>query len=307
MRQFLLIPLFLFAEGRVFAGEDGFNFLTTRTNPRATGLGETIRFHDWLSFDQNPSAAGHATGREVSFAYFNHLLDVQTTTASGVWPMTTSVLAGGVVGGNIAYTSYGDFEGYDDNGNATTTYSASDFSLSAFYARPYQEKWHWGAAMKFAHSAIGSYSASAIAVDAGVQVDLARWGVTVGGGLTNLGFALDAYDKVEESLPLGMHVAAEKRFEHVSVQGSWMDFHRSGSFSDRLKRLALGVEYRPLDGIALRAGYSHATRQALSLPNGGTAGLSGGVGLQYKRYTFDYALTTWRVGTLHRVSMSAQL
>jgi hypothetical protein len=305
MRQFLFrLCIYVAVVPCVQAG-DGFTFLTMRTNPRATGLGETIRFTDWLSVDQNPSAASHAAGRGLSFAYFNHLLDVQTTSASGVWPMTQTFLAGGVVGGNLVYTSYGDFDGFDDNGNATSTYSASDVSLSAFYARPYGERWRWGTALKFAHSSIGDYSASGLAIDVGVQYE--KPALTIGGGLTNVGFALDAFDKDRESLPLGIHVAAEKRWTKVSIHASWFDFHRSGSFTDRIQRLAAGAEYKPIEELALRVGYNHATRQELSLTSGGTAGLSGGVGFKYKRYVFDYAVTTWRVGTLHRFSITTQL
>lgn len=307
MRHFLFSLFLSAAAVPALVAGDGFAFLTTRTNPRATGLGETIRFGDWLSSDQNPSAASHAVQRAVSFAYFNHLLDVQTTSASGVWPMTQTILAGGVVGGHLAYTSYGDFDGFDDNGNATSSYSASDVSLSTFYARPYGDRWRWGTALKFAHSAIGDYSASALAIDAGVQYDVERLALTVGGGLTNVGFALDAFDEVKESLPLGMHVAAEKRWTRITLHAAWFDFNRSGSFSDRIKRVAAGAEYQPVDALALRLGYNHATRQALSLPSGGAAGLSGGFGVHYKRYIFDYALTTWRVGSLHRFSITAQL
>lgn len=284
------------------AGDNGFSFLKLRMHPHSAATGGTLSFTDWRGFSRAPSVVNAAEHREVFLSYTHELLDVSSTDAALVWPTTQ-----GVWGGSLTYVSYGTFDGYDESGNQTITFAASDFSASAFYGRTVREKWKLGGAIKFIHSSIASYGSSALAIDGGVLAEWERFGIQLGGGVSNLGFAIDPFDRKRESLPLGLHLDGQKAWGAVSLQARWYDFHRSGSLADRLIRGAIGMEYRPIESLVLRGGYDHGQRETLSLPSGGAAGLAGGIGFRYGKYTFDYSWNTWRIGAIHRMAVSVRL
>lgn len=293
----------------LYAGEKGFQFLRVSVTARGAALGEayTSQFGDVTTYLYNPANVALLTQRQAAVGYMNHVMDI----GSGYIAYAQPTAKYGVLGGGIMYFNYGDFQGYDANGNETSKFYASDFSLNVFHADRLRDNLFYGANVKFIHSSIEDYNSSAVAIDVGMIYEYKPLLATVGMSIQNLGFATDAFDTKKETLPLSLQIGASKKLEKapIVVSVNWSDLNLAGSLGDRIKRFAIGTEFNPKENLFLRAGYNHQRRTELDLSSDKTldrlAGFSAGLGFTYQRYRFDYAFASWGIGVLNRFSISA--
>lgn len=294
---------------RLSAGEKGFQFLRVGVTPRGAALGEayTSQFGDVTTYLYNPANVAMLTQRQAAVGYMNHVMDI----GSGYIAYAQPTAKYGVLGGGILYFNYGDFQGYDANGNATSKFYASDFSLNVFHADQVRENLYYGANVKFIHSSIEDYNSSALAMDVGMIYEYKPLLASIGMTIQNLGFTTDAYVKKKETLPLSLQIGATKKLEKapIAVSFNWSDLNLAGSFGERIKRFAIGTEFNPKENLFIRAGYNHQRRTELDLSSDKTldrlAGFTAGIGFTYQRYRFDYAFASWGIGVLNRFSISA--
>ncbi len=169
-------------------------------------------------------------------------------------------------------------------------FEARDFGvgLSAGYRATSQVS--LGATARWLSQKVYVYEASAPAFDVGLSWQAART-LTLAACMNNLGPALDWGQGASAPLPLTMRAGlAWQPRTQLSVYGDvW-------SVRERSVRVASGVEWRPVDFLALRAGGVAGQDEQL---------LSGGTGLTWRGLGFDYAIVprSAGLGTVHRFAL----
>jgi len=169
------------------------------------------------------------------------------TSLYGVYPLEDYT-----VGGGLAYLGYGDFTSYRDQSlTDKTEFSAYDLLLTGSVSRKIHENLTAGANLKLYNSKIENYSSTAVGVDLTVAYKMLDETMTLGGGLYNAGYQLDAYNETRENLPLSVKAGLANRFKklplELSVQYNYSIYGQSG--------YAAGLEFRPKPNLNLRAGY----------------------------------------------------
>ena len=147
-----------------------------------------------------------------------------------------------------------------------------------------------GATARWLSQKVYVYEASTPAFDFGVSWQAAR-ALTVAACMNNVGGSLDWGSGADAQLPLTMRAGlAWQPRTQLSVYGDvW-------SVRERSVRVASGVEWRPVDFLALRGGCVAGQDEQL---------LSGGTGLLWRGIGFDYAIVprTAGLGTVHRFAL----
>lgn len=169
-------------------------------------------------------------------------------------------------------------------------FEARDFGvgLSAGYRATSQVS--VGATARWLSQKVYVYEASTLAFDFGASWQAART-LTVAGCMNNVGRSLDWGSGADAQLPLTLRagVAWQPRTQ-LSIYGDvW-------SVRERSLRVASGVEWRPVEFLALRGGCVAGQDEQL---------LSGGTGLFWRGVGFDYAMVprSAGLGTVHRFAL----
>jgi hypothetical protein len=310
LRVKFVILIFILSSPRLYSGDPGFQFLRVGVTARGTALGDayTSQFGDVNTFMYNPASVSQLGARQMAASYTNHLLDI----GSGFIAYAQPVKNYGVFGAGIIYFGYGDFQGYDVNGNETKKFAASDFALNVFYAHTYR-KIHYGANVKFIESAIADYSSTALALDLGAIYTVEPWGVQVGASVLNAGFATKAFIQHKEALPLSIQLGASKKLDRAPmvISFSLSDLNQPGSVGDRLKRFSLATEWNPVENFFIRGGFNNQRRSEMKAGSSSfldkITGLTAGVGFKHQRYTLDYSFASWGIGAINRISFTVNL
>ena len=116
-------------------GKYAYQFLNLTTSPRMAALGgKNITNYDYDPTQAlvNPATINPSMDNHLSVNYVNYIGDVNYGSAAYayLWDRRTQVLHTGV-----SYVNYGNFDGYDEQGNETNSFSGSDIALSVGHAR----------------------------------------------------------------------------------------------------------------------------------------------------------------------------
>jgi len=196
-----------------------------------------------------------------------------------VFSVAVPFKSGDTVALGVRYMEYGIIDALDNTGNDAGHIVPRDMIVSAGYARAFANGLSAGLAGKYIDSKI-TMSASAFALDGGVRYR--RDKLILGAAIINLGgklrYAHEAYP-----LPLTYNLGASYRINPAWTLFSEMDIPRAG-----LSRAGCGAErsfqFGGDSAFTVRAGYANRYSRT-----GGVNGLSGGLGLALKTFTFDYA------------------
>lgn len=246
----------------------------------------------------NPAGIGDVQQRTAAFGYLNHILDIQSFAGAYVMPMRH-----GRLGAAVQYTSYGEFERTNELGLEEGTFGASSAVLYLSYAQTRAKRVQIGANLKYIRSELANFSSDAFAVDIGVIYHSSFLGnMDFGGGLFNLGGVISAFDQTEERLPFNYQFGVSKQLEHLPLRYSLALI----GYSEEDLRFRAGGEFALSTGMFLRLGYdSIGSDQKVGTSSDRFAGLSLGLGLEYRQYKFDYGISSFgEVGSLNRLSLS---
>lgn len=201
-------------------------------------------------------------------------LVVNTAGVDGM--LRTTELAGGTLG-----TVGGEFD-------------ARDWAVSGHYAWLVHEDLGVGVAARWIRSTLDDVSADAFAADLGVRMRVRSVdGLTVGAAVTNLGTGMK-FLRTRDDLPWGVRAGAAMRLRGLNL----LLATDAILYADRDIDGAVGVEWRPVDLLRLRAGYRSAGRDA-------DQGLTAGFGVNLLGLDLDYAYVPFGdLGDAHRVSAS---
>lgn len=316
IRPVLALSLFLTLSSAAFAQRANtvYEFLRIDRSARAAALGgnSVAIAGDINAFFQNPASLSLKTNKAASFSFQKNLLDIN----AGFAVYGREIRGIGNVAAGISFVNYGGNTAYDETGNETGTFAANDLALQLGISREFALESVGsvtaGASAKLIYSAIDVYRSGGIALDLGVLLTVPTEALTVGFSILNLGSQLNSYDGLREDLPLDVRFSAAKRLEGLPLTlsaGFIQLSDNANTFTDRFTRFTVGLEFIVTDAVLLRFGYNNGRRQDLKTDNSlGLTGLSGGLGIRYDRFQFDYAFSSYGViGALHQFTVATEL
>ena len=305
MKKIILITLLVFS-GTLYS-QTVFDFLRMDVSPRAAALAGTFvaNTDDPNVVFYNPAGLNLLQGRQVSFSYLKHLLDINSASVA----YTQEVKGIGRLTGAVTYVNYGKFTKADEFGNKTGEFGAADIAFVAGYANEIDKNFYYGTNVKFIYSGIDNMSSTALAFDFGALYVFPESKWSIGFSALNAGFQISSYAGIKESLPLDVRLGAAKTLAHLpfTFYFSINKLNKNGvDFKERLKYFSLGGELRISKVLRFRFGYDNERRQDLKIVSGaGLAGLSIGVGIKIKTYRIDYAFSSLgSIGGLHRFGVT---
>ncbi|MCB2204294.1 type IX secretion system protein PorQ [bacterium] len=310
LRSLLPLLLVITMAGQASAQENAvFDFLRMPMNARAAALGNTYLTarNDASMLFSNPGALSSIEGPQASVGFVKHLLDINAGYAVYAQEMKDI----GWVSAGITYVNYGSFDETDKFGNTLGSFGASDLALSLGYGNR-TGNLHYGGALKMIYSYIEDYSASGVAVDAGVSYYIPDQQMVLAAGIFNAGTQISSFGEENETLPFDVRLGIGKKLEHLPLT-VMLNFHKLNEEEDdffaRFKKFSIGGEFELSSVLLARVGYNNEQRSELKIGNSAKlAGFSGGFGILISNYVVDYAYNSFgEIGSMHRFSISATL
>ncbi|KVV14680.1 type IX secretion system protein PorQ [Flavobacterium sp. TAB 87] len=301
-------------------GKYTYQFLNLMTSPRQAALGGkviTLYDDDVNQVLFNPATLNAEMDNNFAINYSNYYGEVTYGTASYAYTYDRHLQT---FQAGVTYVNYGNFEGYDETGQATANFTGSEAALSVGYAYnlPYTDL-YLGASAKIITSTLESYNSIGGAVDLGlIYIDTKNdinWGVVI----RNLGTQFKTYSGIHEKLPLEIVAGVSQELEHVPIRwhltfenlqqwniafsnpnrsvnnldGTSTD-EKVGFLSNVIRHTIIGVELFPKKAINLRVGYNFRRSEELKIVDQRNfSGVSLGFGLKLNKLKFNYSYSRY--------------
>lgn len=297
-----------------------YQFLDLGTSPRQAALGGkliTIYDSDVNQAMFNPATINEQMDNHLSLNYGSLFGEVTYGTASYAYTFdrrTQTFHAG------VNYVNYGSFDGYDENGVETTSFTGSEIAVSAGYAYniPYSDV-YIGANAKLISSTLESYNSLGGAIDLGaIYVDDYN-DINIALAIRNIGMQFTTYAGANEKLPLEIIAGVSQQLENVPLRWhltlenlqQWdVSFsnparaegnidggstpEKVGFFNNALRHVIVGAELFPEKAFNIRLGYNFRRGQELSIQEQRTfSGISLGFGLRFNKIKFNYSYSRY--------------
>jgi hypothetical protein len=317
-KKLLISIFFLFCTvnyGQI-GGKSVYQFLNMITSPRQAALGGkviTIFDEDVNQAHFNPATINPEMDNHLAVNYGNYLGAITYGTAAYAYTYDRHVQT---FHAGINYVNYGKFDGYDENGNQTTSFTGSDIALSFGYSYniPYTN-FYFGANAKLISSTLESYTSYGGAVDLGAlfidEGNDVNWALVV----RNLGTQITTYSGTQEKLPLEVLAGVSQEVENVpirwhltienlqqwniafsnpnraigSIDGS-ANQEKISFMNNALRHVVFGIELFPKKSFNLRLGYNFRRAEELRVVDQRNfSGISLGFGLKMGKLKFNYS------------------
>ena len=216
----------------------------------------------------------------------------------------------------ISFFNYGSFQGRDELGNETNTFSARDLQLSVGAGYAINERLRVGASYKFINSQYESQSSSFMGLDLMGSIVNEEKLFMLTAGIENIGVVLSQFDGEKREAPTNLYVSLSKKLDKAPFRfyltldelNRWNNIPEdlytepSNAFGQEEtdkepgfgKQLffhtKLGVELVLTKNFHVRLGYNYQRREELKLvEKPGMAGFSYGFEFKVNRFRFAYA------------------
>ena len=319
----LLLYILLFvcaASYSQIGGKYTYQFLNLVTSPRQAALGGkviTIYDNDVNQAHYNPATINEEMDNNLSLNYGSYFKEVTYGTASYAYTYDRHLQT---FQAGVNYVNYGNFDGYDENGQATSNFTGSEVALSLGYAYniPYTDI-HIGASAKLISSTLESYHSLGGAIDIGAvfidEKNDVNWALVI----RNIGTQFSSYNGVNEKLPLEIIAGVSQELENVpirwhltlenlqqwniafvnpaqsqsSLDGQVTD-EKVSFVNNALRHVIMGVELFPKKSFNLRVGYNFRRAEELRLlEQRNFSGVSLGFGLKMNKLKFNYSYSRY--------------
>jgi len=275
------------------------------------------------------------------------------TNAIGIYSVNQGILASGINYGqfatllklkkgyllpNIRYIHYGKFNGYDENGVATNTFTAFDYILGVSYCYPVNKVISIGISPNIIGSQLETYNSFGISTNFGATFTHPNELLGVSIVAKNIGYQLKSYvPKNKSTLPIDVQAAISYKLKHAPFKFSLIAHHLNtwdityfdpsikpridgltgdtitntgANFGEKLARhFAYQVELVGNGAMSFRLGFNYNRRQELKLEQRpGMSGFSLGLGLKFKKFKLDYGFVIYsKAGFSNTIGLSAKL
>ncbi len=297
-------------------GRYTYEFLGLVNSPREAALGgKVVTNYDYDPTQAlyNPASINPAMDNQLSLNYVNYIGDISygSVAYAYLWDRRTQVIHTGVT-----YINYGKFDGYDEFGNPTNSFSGAEVAFSVGHARniPYTN-FHIGVNVKLISSKLEQYSSFGGALDIGVMYVHEDWDLNISGVARNLGTQFTPYNEVYEPLPFELifgisqtlqnvpirwHLTLENMqiwnvaftnpdMEEIDLEGNVIE-EKINFIDNTFRHMILGLELFPEGGFNIRLGYNIRRGEELSIVNKRAfAGLSAGFSIKLNKLRLSYS------------------
>ena len=301
-------------------GENVYQFLNLISSPRQAALGgKTITTYDY-DVNQplfNPASINEEMNGRLALNYSNYLGDVNYGTASYAYTYDKHV---NTFHAGVTYINYGKFDGRNEFGEATGTFSGGEVALSLGYA--YNVPWtnlYLGANAKFISSTLESYQSFGAAADIGAIYVDDKNDINYGLVVRNFGTQITTYNGEKEKLPFEVIAGISQELENVpvrwhltlenlqkwkvafsnparseqSIDGGTQE-EKVGFLSNAFRHVIFGIEVLPQRAINIRLSYNFRRAAELKILEQRTfSGISAGFGIRFNKFRFDYSYSRY--------------
>ncbi|NNK69361.1 MAG: type IX secretion system protein PorQ [Flavobacteriaceae bacterium] len=296
-------------------GEATYQFLNLVSSPRQAALGGktlTNVDYDVTQALYNPATINLEMNNQLALNYSSYLGGISYGTAAYAytWDRRTQTFHIG-----MTYINYGDFDGYDEDGNPTGPFTGNEAALSVGYARQIgYSDFYLGGNFKFITSQLEQYNSIGAAVDVGliyINTDIDFNAAVV---VRNAGMQITTYAGLNEPLPFEVDFGMSQTLEHVPIRWhvtlenlqEWpigrsnpardqsdlegnVTSESIGFFGNLIRHTIVGAEIFPDRGFNLRIGYNFRRAEELRiLEQRNFSGLSFGIGIKLNKMRFSY-------------------
>jgi len=326
MKRILSFFYFYFLIGYCFAqlgGRTIFQFLNLETAPRHAALGGklvTDYRNNPIAGLYNPASINETMSGNFSVNYTNFLADINYGSFATVYniPRTYHTFHLGVI-----YINYGDFDGFDVEGNTTGTFGANEAAVSLGYGYKLpNSNFRIGANIKAINSSLEQYKSFGIAGDIGILYLKEEWNLNIGLSVRNIGKQLTTFADTEEDLPLEINLGISQTLQNAPVRwflnlqnlqqyelaftnenrnqesnfGEGTRIDDPSFFNNILRHVNIGAELFPEKAVNIRLGFNFRRAEELKIADQRSfAGLSAGFGLKIGKLKFNYAWTRFNL------------
>ena len=305
-------------------GESTYQFLNLISSPRQAALGGKVLTnvdYDVTQALYNPATINVEMDNQLALNYSSYLGDIKYGTAAYAYTWDRRIQTFHL---GMTYVNYGSFDGYDENGLSTGTFTGSEAALSFGYATQIgYTDFYVGTNLKFISSKLEQYNSLGIAADVGLIYINEYLDFNAALVIRNFGTQLTTYAGVNESLPLEIDLGFSQTLENVPIRWhltfenlqQWpiavanpargtTDLNGNqteeeiGFLSNLARHTIVGLELFPENGFNLRLGYSFRRAAELKiLEQRNFSGLSFGIGLKFNKIRFSYTHARYSAAT----------
>lgn len=308
MKALVISVVLLFTAGFVFAasgtGTAAFNFLKIGIGARALGMGGafTAIADDATATYWNPAGLVKMEGAEATVSYIKYMAGIN----SGFLAFAKPMGAKSQLGLSINSFYVGGLTRTDENNTELGEFGSLMLVPTVAYATSLTENFSAGLAVKLIYHSIDTFNSYGIALDAGGNYMPSEAPYSFALVIQNLGQQLTAFVEEKDLPPITVKVGGAYRHKEAPFLVG-LDVGKSIIDSDIF--FSLGAEYWVNEMLGLRFGYYSLGRD---LHSGSDAdilgGLSFGLGLEWSKYDFDYALVPKvDFGYVHRLAISVEM
>lgn len=289
---------------------DAYGFLDIPTSSHVFGLGGNniaIIDDDVTLADQNPALIGPELDKQVAVNYMYYM---SSGNFAGIrYGMGAGEHSGWAIG--MRYLNYGKFDGYDEFGTPTGSFTPSDLVVEGTYSRDISSRWRGGVNLKMAYSSYEQYSAFAIAADIGVNYYDEERDLSFSAVLKNMGGQVkrfhDRYARVPFDIQLGyMQTIGSSPFQ-ISVTANnltrwnipYYEYkddgvevleEKKGFIQNFFRHLIFGLQWQPSDKFYACVAYNYKTHSDMSAYKGSfLSGFSLGLGFRTRGFSVGAA------------------
>lgn len=296
-------------------GESTYQFLNLVSSPRQAALGGkslTNVDYDVTQALYNPATINVEMDNQLALNYSSYLGGISYGTAAYAYTWDRRVQTFHV---GMTYINYGSFDGYDENGVPTGSFTGNEAALSAGYATQIGfSDFYIGGNLKLITSKLEQYSSFGMAVDAGLLYINEALEFNAALVVRNAGTQITTYAGLNEKLPFEIALGLSQKLEfvplrwHVTFENlqNWpigvpnparvitdlegnQTPEKVGFLANVIRHTILGAELFPDKGFNLRIGYNFRRSEELRiLEQRNFSGLSFGVGIKLNKMRFSY-------------------
>lgn len=319
MRYLCLILLwFCTVKGvaQTLGGSAVFNFMNLPVSPQVSALGGiniSQQNRDASLVYGNPALIRKELHQQLSANVTSFFAGIRNLHLQHVW-YSNRLETGFSLG--INYLTYGDIPQTDAIGNQLGSFRPNDFVIQLSASRIYENRWHYGLALKYIQSNYGMYKSNALAFDMGLTYTDSANRLQAALVVKNMGAQLTVYNGTSrDELPFDLQLGLSKRLKKAPFQFSVTAHHlhrwdlqyndtlfnqsaggvslKTGAFTpdNIFRHFVFSVQAYIGKYIEATLGYNYLRRQELKLTTAanGLNGFSLGLGLIMPKLQIRYA------------------
>jgi hypothetical protein len=292
--NFLILTAFLAAFNPDGAGTAVLPLLRVGQGPRAAALGEAYVSiaDDASAIYWNPAGLGRIDATRLGVSHQQWFMDIKDEVANAALSTGT-----GAVGLGLVYSGDPGIETWSDDNMPGDTVRAWSAIVSAGYGTRVADRVWLGGSAKGLYENLHVLHGMGAAIDFGF---VARPLPALSLGIVGRNIGTMLYGQDAEWLPVELALGASTSLSRFNATADVvLPFDNSAN-------VRCGLEYMPMNGLAVRVGYRTAPADIGTL--GIASGLTAGIGVLVGNFSVDYAFTPYgKLGTAHRIGLQARL